>query len=78
MSPHLIDFNDGICINNTPITDQEAEAIIIKMDEVIRGYDRSHKIKVKWFEVITSLTFIFFEKGKIDIGIIETGLRRSY
>ena len=65
-------------MNNEGITNEEAEEILIQMDRVIKEYNESHKIKVKWFEVISSLAFIYFEKQNIDIGVIETGMRRPY
>lgn len=74
MSPHLITFNDGICINNKPILDTEVEEILIPLSKVIEEYNKTHKVPVKWFEVITSLAFIYFYKKQCDIAIIETGL----
>ena len=37
-------------------------------------YNKTHKTPVKWFEVITSLAFIYFYEKKCDFSIIETGL----
>lgn len=74
ISPHLITFNDGICINNKPITNKEVEDILISLTKYIDEYNKAHEIPVKWFEVITSLVFIYFEKKKCDFVILETGL----
>ena len=74
ISPHLIKFNDGICINNVQILDREVEEILIPLSKVVEEYNNTHTIPVKWFEVITSLVFIYFDKKKCDIAIIETGL----
>lgn len=74
ISPHLITFNDGICINNKQISDEEVEEILIPLARVIEEYDKTHDIPVKWFEVITSLVFIYFYKKKCDFAVIETGL----
>lgn len=74
ISPHLIKFNDGICINNKQITDEEVEEIIVPLSKVIKEYNTTHKIPVKWFEVITSLVFIYFYKKQCDLVILETGL----
>lgn len=74
ISPHLISFNDGICINNKEITDSEVAEILEPMTNVIDEYNANHEIKVKWFEVITSLAFIYFYKNNCDLAIIETGL----
>ena len=74
VSPHLITFNDGICINNKPITDKEVEEILIPLSSVVTEYNKTHEIPVKWFEVITSLVLIYFYKKECDIAVIETGL----
>ncbi len=44
------------------------------MSKVIEEYNKSHKVPVKWFEVITSLALIYFAKQKCDLVILETGL----
>ena len=70
----MIRFNDGICINNNEITDEEVQEILLPMSKVIDEYNSKNEIKVKWFEVITSLAFIYFYKNNCDLAIIETGL----
>ena len=38
VSPHLITFNDGICINNKPITDKEVEEIVsVMLDQHLKN-----------------------------------------
>ena len=74
ISPHLITFNDGICINNNQITDDEVEEILLPLSNVIEEYNKNHEIPVKWFEVITSLVFIYFYKKQCDFVVLETGL----
>lgn len=74
ISPHLITFNDGICINNKQISDEEVEEILLPLSKVVEEYNKTHEIPVKWFEVITSLVFIYFYKKQCDFVILETGL----
>lgn len=74
ISPHLIRFHDGICINNEPIKEEAAKEILNEMAKYIEEYNKTNEIKVKWFEVVTSLALIYFTKEKCDIAIIETGL----
>lgn len=74
ISPHLIRFNDGIYINNKEITDEEVEEILIPLSKEISNYNKTHKVPVKWFEAITSLSLIYFAKNNCDIAILETGL----
>lgn len=74
VSPHLISFNDEICVNNKQISNKEVENILKPLSKVIDEYDSTHEIPVKWFEVITSLVFIYFYNKKCDLAVIETGL----
>jgi len=74
VSPHLIRFNDGICINNIEISDEDIEEILNPMSKIIDEYNEKNEIKVKWFEVITCVAFIYFAKKNCDISVIETGM----
>ncbi|MCL2321091.1 MAG: Mur ligase family protein [Oscillospiraceae bacterium] len=74
VSPHLIRFNDGICINNVEISDEEIEEIIGPMSKIIEQYNKENEIQVKWFEVISSAALIYFAKKDCDIAVIETGM----
>jgi len=74
ISPHLIRFNDGITINNKEITDEEVREILEPLSKEIDEYNKTHKIGVKWFEAITSLVLIYFEKQKCDFVVLEAGL----
>jgi len=74
ISPHLVKFNDGITINNKEITDAEVKEILEPLSKEIEEYNKTHKVGVKWFEAITSLVFIYFEKQKCDFVVLETGL----
>lgn len=74
ISPHLIKFNDGIYINNKEISDEEVEEILLPLSEIVTEYNNTHKVPVKWFEVITSLVLIYFAKNNCDLVILETGL----
>lgn len=74
ISPHLITFNDGICINNKEIDNKEIEEILRLLSNYIEEYNKNHEIKVKWFEVITSIALIYFYKNNCDFAVIETGM----
>jgi len=74
ISPHLIKFNERICLNDLPILDEEIEEIIKEMEPFVQEYNQTHDIPVKHFEVITSIAFIYFARKKCDIVLLETGL----
>ncbi|MBN2880694.1 bifunctional folylpolyglutamate synthase/dihydrofolate synthase [Candidatus Woesearchaeota archaeon] len=65
-SPHLIDFEERIRINNIPIKKTELAKLTTKIKPKITNHT--------FFEVTTALAFKYFEEQKIDIGIIEVGM----
>ena len=74
ISPHLIKLNERIVINGKEIEDKEIESILEEISPKVDIYNSTHKIPVKWFEVITSLAIIYFERKHCDIVVFETGL----
>ena len=74
ISPQLIKFNETITVNYKEISDDEISKILEKLSIYIDEYNLNHEIKVKWFEVITSVALIYFAQKKCDFVILETGL----
>ena len=74
ISPQLIKFNETIQINNTEITDSEISDILENLSTYIEEYNKENDIKVKWFEVITCIAIIYFERKNCDFVVLETGL----
>lgn len=74
ISPGLLTLNERIMVNNNPIPDEDIEKIIIEMDSFIKEYNGDHEIKVKWFEVITTIALVYYERMKCDFVVLETGL----
>ena len=67
-SPHLVNVNERIRINGTPILDAE-------IDQFINLYkDKIEKQSTSFFETITIMAFWYFKKHKVDYAIMETGL----
>ena len=67
-SPHLVNFNERIRVNSTPISD----SFIV---EFMKNFnDDIDKIESTFFETTTVLAFYYFYYKKVDIAIIETGL----
>ena len=67
-SPHLKDFRERIKINGEMISQD------FVVDFVERTKTVSEEIKPSFFELTVALAFDYFEKEKIDIAVIETGL----
>ncbi|QMT60043.1 bifunctional tetrahydrofolate synthase/dihydrofolate synthase [Legionella sp. PC997] len=67
-SPHLIQFNERIRVNLTPIADEELCEAFSIIDEACGGSI------LTYFEMTTLAALWFFKKMKLDIIILEVGL----
>lgn len=69
-SPHIFEYNERIRINGICISDDDfAELIFLIHDVALKN-----KIHLTEFEILTVLAFIYFEKNKVDVVVLETGL----
>jgi dihydrofolate synthase/folylpolyglutamate synthase len=67
-SPHLNKINERIRINGQSIQDNEIINFINQYQQSI------NKLNSSFFETMTALAVWYFEKEKVDIAILETGL----
>jgi dihydrofolate synthase/folylpolyglutamate synthase len=68
-SPHLVDFNERIQVNNRPISNTNVLAAYRAIRKVHSG-DR----EPTFFEFATVMAFFEFARQKVDWAIIETGM----
>ncbi|MBF0120295.1 MAG: bifunctional folylpolyglutamate synthase/dihydrofolate synthase [Desulfobacterales bacterium] len=68
-SPHLIHFNERICINNNPITDEEVVSLYNLTKDIPKDYRDP-----TFFEITTAMALYEFSKEKVDFAVIETGM----
>lgn len=69
-SPHLVSVTERIKIDNLQITEEELE---ISLGEVFNACEEL-SIELSYFELVTAAAFLYFEKEKIDIGLLEVGM----
>ena len=67
-SPHLVDFRERIKINGKKISEKNV------IDFVNINKENFETINMSFFEYTVAMAFYEFEKEKVDIAIIETGL----
>jgi len=67
-SPHLINFNERILVNNICITNNQIASFI---DNKRKDID---EIESTFFETTTAMAFQHFSLSNVDIAVIETGL----
>ena len=67
-SPHLIRFNERIRVDGIPITDKNIVAFMSQYKTAI------DKIESTFFEATTAMAFDYFNREKVDVAVVETGL----
>ncbi len=75
ISPHLYHFNERISVNGRTISSVELEELVAEVKKA------SDKVAVEsdygepsFFEIVTALAFLFFDRHRPDIVILEVGL----
>jgi dihydrofolate synthase / folylpolyglutamate synthase len=69
-SPHLVDWNERICIDNKPI---ETDMAVSILDRVIAAIDPNSPTPTQ-FEIVTAAMWLYFAQSHVDIAVIEVGL----
>ncbi len=67
-SPHLIRFNERICVNQQPITDENLCAAFLAIEQ---GRKDTH---LTYFEVATLAALWYFKQCQLDVIILEVGM----
>ncbi len=68
-SPHFISYTERICINQDPISQEQFDHLLLKL-QAVPGASRLTE-----FEILTALAFLYFSTTKpLDIVLFETGL----
>lgn len=74
-SPHLVDFTERFKINGKSINKKKVIELLVKIKPLIEkvantpGYGHP-----TFFEVITSMAFLYFYEEQVDFLVLETGL----
>lgn len=67
-SPHLIQYNERIKINDIPVSDETIVKAFERIDEV------RHKTELSYFEFSTLAALIIFVEASVDLIVLEVGL----
>ncbi len=78
MSPHLIDLRERFQINNAFVAFNDVVEMVNILQEPIKETAESIHGKLTYFEIMTSLTYLLFQKKRVDYAVIETGLGGTY
>jgi dihydrofolate synthase/folylpolyglutamate synthase len=66
-SPHLVDVRERIVINGKKIAGKDFNQIIADIKE-------KAKKPLTYFELLTAAAFVYFQRRKVDIAVLEVGL----
>ncbi len=66
-SPHLVDWNERICLNSQPIATD-------RLTTVLQQVQATSPEPLTKFELITAAAWSYFASEKVDIAIVEVGL----
>jgi dihydrofolate synthase/folylpolyglutamate synthase len=67
-SPHLIDYNERIKVNNKNASDDEIIEAFKQIEQNLKG------ITLSYFEYTTLAALIVFKQRKVDVAVLEVGL----
>ena len=67
-SPHLVDFRERILVDGRPIS-EEAVADWLSMHDAL-----IERLGATFFEATTAMAFEYFDRERVDVAVIETGL----
>ena len=74
-SPHLVDFTERIEINHKPIDRKKVSELLERIKPYIEKVANSPSYgHPTFFEVITSMAFLYFYEEQIDFLVLEVGL----
>lgn len=75
-SPHLIDLEERVAIDGTPIAPGALDAALTRVHEAVERLRRTGDLAVEptYFEVTTAAAFEAFRAAQITIGVVEVGL----
>ncbi len=71
-SPHIMSFNERFQIDGQLIPDDVLGEIIGEVKEVNDTLDPDHQ--VNWFEFVTAVAMIWFDRSGCDIVVLEVGM----
>lgn len=77
-SPHLVEYNERIQLQRVPIDDEMFAKIGMIVKSVCEDMVSSGEELPSVFEFLTAMAFLYFEKCKTDIIVLETGIGGTY
>lgn len=74
ISPNMIDVCERISVDGVNISKEELDSILDCVEKAAREVEKEHGAMPTQFEIWTAAAFLYFNKKKCDIVVLETGL----
>lgn len=71
ISPHLVDWNERICLNEQPISTEVFRELLLQVKAAIPEECEDSPTQ---FELITAAAWLYFAQQQVDIAVMEVGL----
>ena len=75
-SPHLLRFNERLCIDGKPIADRELAGLITMLKKRLEA--DSPQDSPTFFEFATAIAFRYFKDRAVDMAVVEVGMGGRY
>ena len=72
-SPYITNIREEIEINNEEISEEDFAKLATEVREKVEELDEK-KIFVSGFEILTSISYIYFARNNLDFAVIEVGM----
>lgn len=72
-SPYITNIREEIEINNEEISEEEFANLATEVREKVEELDEK-KIFVSGFEILTSISYIYFARNNLDFAVMEVGM----
>ncbi len=70
-SPHVTDMRERIVVNGEMISEADFAALVARLEPIVES---SNGDRPTFFEILTTMAFLYFAEKKVDIAVVEAGL----
>ncbi|MDD4872136.1 MAG: bifunctional folylpolyglutamate synthase/dihydrofolate synthase [Kiritimatiellae bacterium] len=73
-SPHLVSFNERLCVGGMPISDDDLVELIERIECVSSEVADELKREPTFFECSTAMAFEYFRRKGVSLAVVEVGM----
>ena len=70
-SPHLISFTERIRTNSEQISEDVVVGLASEIKDIVSRYN---DFQPTFFEVVTAIALLYFQREKVDVAVMEVGM----